>query len=343
MSVHDPASLGVNGLPGGHSDDASRLGAGICLNVLWQHRRMLATIVMVGCLLTLIATFLVKKTYRASSSFVAASALTDDGQAAVPGALMGVAGRLGLRLGAGEDLGELFPQLLRSRTLLEKVLARPLPLSGGGVDSLARWLDPSGRTPSARSESALRKLRGKLLAGVDGRTGLVTVSVTLADPVLAAAAANACVEELDAFAVAARREHSSRQSDFIRTRLQEVGAELAAAESALQDFRERNRRVVDSPQLLLQQERLARVVEVAQRVFLELTAQREIARIEQARDVPLLIVLDKAVPPVRKHAPQRLRLLCSAAVLSLLVGFAVVVAKHAREPRLAPTGIPLEH
>ncbi len=336
--MRDSAAPGDNPVARVHLEDAARLGAGVYATVVWRHRRLLAALVVVGCVLTLLATFLVRTTYRASSSFVAASALAGKSDVAGLGALEGVAGRFGVRLGGGDDLGELFPRILRSRTLLDEVLARPLPLRDGGVDSLIAWLDPSGSTPAARRDGALRKLQGRMSAGVDARTGVVTVAVTLTDPVLAAAVANACVAELDAFAGSARRAHSSRQGDFISGRLDEVSTELAAAETTLKEFRERNRRIADSPQLLLQEGRLAREVEVAQRVFMELKAQHEIVKIEEARDVPLVIVLDEAVPPVRKHAPRRLRLLVSAAVVFLLIGLVAVVVKDAREPRISPAG-----
>ncbi len=314
-----------------HLDDAPRLGRRVYLTVLWRQRRFLAVMVAAGCLATLLATFLVAPTYRAASSFVAAGALTSQGGQPGLGALESVAGQFGLRLGGREGLSDLFPRILRSRTLLARVLERPLPVRDGGIDSLIAWLDPPGRSAAARRQHALGSLQDKLTADIDSRTGVVTLAVTLTDPVLAAAAANACVEELDDFLGEARRRHSSRQQAFISGRLAAVSAELAAAEEALQEFLQRNRRLADSPELALQQERLARDVEVDRKVFLELKVQQEAARIDEARDVPLIIVLDQAVPPQQKHAPRRLRLLVSSAVVFFLLGLVAVAVRDARQ------------
>jgi len=307
------------------------------LEQLWRRRRTLAVIVVVGCVLTLAATFLIRPTYRAAATIVPASSL--DGGGGALAALQGAAGGMGLNLGGGgDDLSDLFPRILRSRTVLERVLRREFRLRDGGADTLMAWIDPSGSTPESRLDSALRKLRSKVNPGVDSRTGAVTVAVTLTDPVLAAAVANAVVEELDIFIRSVRNAHSGSQAVFIGERLEEISLQLKESEEALLDFRRRNRIISGSPQLMLEEGRLIREVEVNQRLFLELKAQRELAGIERYRDVPLVIVLDEATPPVIKFAPRRARLLVSGFVVFFLCGSLWILAGKPRRSRAVPTG-----
>lgn len=304
------------------------------LELLWSGRRALAAFAVVGCVLTLAGSFLIRPTYRASTTIVSASALDDGGGAGALAALQGAAGSLGLNLGGGvEGVADLFPRILRSRAVLENVLDRAFVLRDGGTDTLLRWLDPAGSGEAARRNDAVRKLRSRVKTGHDPRTGAVTVSVTLTDPVLAAAVANAAVEELDAFVRSVRNAHSGSQARFIGERLDEVSAQLGTSENALMEFRSRNRSISGSPQLMLEEGRLMREVEVNQRLFLELKAQRELAGIERARDVPLVIVLDEAAAPDVKYAPRRARLLASGLAVSLLVGALFVLAADSRRRR----------
>jgi len=310
------------------------MDAGAMLAELWRGRLLLAAIVCVGCVLALAATFLVRPTWRATTAIVPAAALEDGGGGGALAALQGAAGSLGLNLGGGgEGVGDLLPRILRSRTVLGRVLDRTYVMSDGNTDTLGVWIDPAGSSAAARRDAALRKLRGAVRAGVDARTGVISISATLTDPVLAAAVANACVEELDAFTRSARNAHSGRRESFVAGRLEEVGDQLEAAEEKLRDFRMRNRSIAGSPQLMLEEGRLIREVEVAQRIFLELKAQFEMARIDQARDVPLVIILDEATPPVRKHGPRRGRLLVSAFILCGLAASLLVLIRAERRRR----------
>ena len=67
-----------------------------------------------------------------------------------------------------------------------------------------------------------------------------------------------------------------------------------------------------------------REVKYNEALFEALAKQFELARVEEAREAPLVQVLDRAVPPERKSAPKRAQIV----VLSTLGGFiaAVLVA-----------------
>jgi len=91
---------------------------------------------------------------------------------------------------------------------------------------------------------------------------------------------------------------------------------------ALKEFRERNRRIMDSPQLMLEQERLARDVQINSTVFIELKKQLEVAKIEEIKNIPIINVLDEARPAVARSSPRRTR----SAVLTFFLSLAVAIA-----------------
>jgi uncharacterized protein involved in exopolysaccharide biosynthesis len=106
--------------------------------------------------------------------------------------------------------------------------------------------------------------------------------------------------------------------------MSEVEDSLAYSENALKTFRERNR-VTSSPELVLEESRLVRAVTVNEQLFLTLKSQYEIARIDQMRSLPDILVLERAAPPPLRASPQRARTVVLGALLSTLVALVVVV------------------
>jgi len=80
----------------------------------------------------------------------------------------------------------------------------------------------------------------------------------------------------------------------------------------------------ESPRLEKEYIRLKRDVEIQNALFTLLTEQVEQAKIQEARDTPTLLVLDKAVPPVRRAKPKRtIKVLIMSGLACI---FAVVLA-----------------
>jgi tyrosine-protein kinase Etk/Wzc len=112
----------------------------------------------------------------------------------------------------------------------------------------------------------------------------------------------------------------------------EVKNDLTNAENRLKIFRENNRKVMDSPNLLLAQERLTREVELQNALYIELKKQYEIVKVEEVRNTPVVDVLDKAEPPVKRYKPKRTMIVISMVVLSFGISvFLVFVWDFYRE------------
>jgi uncharacterized protein involved in exopolysaccharide biosynthesis len=106
----------------------------------------------------------------------------------------------------------------------------------------------------------------------------------------------------------------------VETRVRDVRAELRTAEEDLKAFREKNRRLLDSPQLLMEQERYVREVQVKSTILVELIKQFELAKIEEIRNIAMVNVLDMARPPVHRERPRRLMNTLLAFFGTLLAG-----------------------
>jgi uncharacterized protein involved in exopolysaccharide biosynthesis len=300
--------------------DGLLLLIGQLASVARRHRRALAVWVS-GCTLVSVAVvLLLPPTYRATTLLIPNA--NQGSMAAGLDGLSTVAGQLGINVaGAGNDPARVFPDILRSRTLVRRVLQSKVAPRAGGAQV---YLDRFGRrsAPEAeRLEAATKTFIERRSANVlDPKNSSIKIVIYDRDPEVAAAVANAMSRELDRINLEINRSNARARRAFVEARLAEVRAELAADEESLKDFREQNRAIAASPQLLLESERLARKVRVDEEVYLTLTREHELAKIDEVRDVPVINVLDEATPPAFPHAPHRPLVVSVVFVLSLLAG-----------------------
>ncbi len=206
----------------------------------------------------------------------------------------------------GSEIARLYPTIISSETILRSVIEQKYK-SERYSDSvnLVQYFGYSEESAELEMAKALKKLRSLLNSSFDSKTSVVTISLEMKEPRLAADVLNSIVAGLDGFMRSKRITSAFEQVNWIDMRLKQVQQELRSAEETLKDFRERNRRVADSPDLLLQQQRMMRNVEVSSTVFVELKKQYELAKLEEIKNITIVNVLDPARPPVKKDSPQR--------------------------------------
>lgn len=258
------------------------------------------------------------KSYRAGVMFLAER---EANLLAGAGALAGLAGQLGFQLGSSSGQSPRFyADLAGSREMLERLLSTEMPPSGEvEARMLIDWIEPPMEDSVKRVQRAVRRLNNAIEVVADLQTGTVRVELEAPDPIVAAAAANHLVEYFNDFNVVTRRSQAQERRGFVQERYEEVAGELGEAESAVKDFLERNRLYQDSPELMYGYERLQRVVQLRHEVFITLAREVETARIEEVNDIPVLTVIDRAIPPVERSSPRRKLIVISVGLFSFVV------------------------
>jgi uncharacterized protein involved in exopolysaccharide biosynthesis len=160
---------------------------------------------------------------------------------------------------------------------------------------------------------------------VNQRTGVVQISVSTDDPVLAAGIANRYIEALNRFNLERRRTQEGERRRFLEGRMLAALGDLRSAEDELKGFLQHNRSFQDSPQLQFEKGRLERRVSMAQELYTMLDRNYETARIEEINDTPVITVVERAVPPVYRSRGDDLLLVALVVILSV-VGVACYVS-----------------
>jgi tyrosine-protein kinase Etk/Wzc len=275
---------------------SSALGSGLRGTVL---------LVIGAAVLTGAISLFLPKSYRAEA------VILPNVQSSTGSSLLGLASGSGFgsllsgALGGGENPVLTYPEILRSRYVMERTLLSLYPLrSGTGSISVMEAIDTNGGNERERLDNGIRALRQLAEVRANPRSGLISVSAVTRDSVLSAHIVSGMLAALNTFNVESRASQGQATREFLEKRLEEARGELVVAERALASFRQSNLRIGNSPQLLLEQARLEREVDDRLDLYRLLARQFELARVEETRDTPTFSVIEPATPPVRKHRPQ---------------------------------------
>jgi uncharacterized protein involved in exopolysaccharide biosynthesis len=296
------------------------------LTPLVRRRRLVAGTALGGALIGAVVLLLQKPVYTATVTFTPETSPASSLAGSIAG-LAGLAGQMGISVpSAGSVSPDFFATVLHSREILRSTLQSEFPDPGSDSSAVRRSLldilKVRGKTPEQRLQEGTRRLEYQTDAGIDRRTGIVSLAVEMPSPELAAAVANLMVDQLNRFNLERRQSQSREERRFSGERLATAERELRDAEQAHLAFLQRNRVYTESPLLNFEANRLSRDVQLKQEVFLTLTKSYEQARISEVRDTPVLTVIDPAVPPVKRTRPRRTLGVLIAFLVSSLVGAA---------------------
>lgn len=281
--------------------------------------RWVTSVTVAGAAVIALIVFLLPATYESTSTIVPVR----ESQGSMAAGLAGLGAAVGFELASPDNPAHIYPEILRSRTLIEAVLTRPLahPVTRESTTYLAELRIRESR-PDRRIFMGVERFRRHLRISLDAKSSVVRVTLEGRTSWLVAAALNALVAELQDYAVSMRSAVAQQNRLFAEREQAEVRNRLAEAERMLTAFRERNLRIGNSPQLLLEQERLIRNVKTEEEIFLTLVRESELAKLAEEKTTPMVSVLDPARPAPFKARPRRLLLLLvgTAAVFLAAVG-----------------------
>lgn len=290
---------------------------------LWSNRKMFALFNLAVLILTLAYLLFLSKPYFESTVTI----LPEYGSKSnMLSQLSGLASLAGVKVGESAPT-EIYQNLISSESVLHNVIYAKYKTEkfSKSVDLIKYFeLDQSDGNTALEKRKRFLKLF-KLLqtniisTDVDRMTRILNVKVTMPEAQLSSDVANKIVESLDLYIRTQRKSYATEQSYYIAKRTAQIKDSLIAAENALMNFKAQNRITSQSPNLFLEQGRLMRNVEILQTVFIELTKQLELAKIDEIKDAPVVNVKEFAKNPVIKAGPRRASALITIMFFSILL------------------------
>ena len=106
-------------------------------------------------------------------------------------------------------------------------------------------------------------------------------------------------------------------------RILDTEKELQKAENNLKDFLDRNRRIENSPALMLEQERLSREASVLTGVYTTLKQKLETTKIEAVGESDYVIVIDPPYTPLFPTKPKKRLTVILYGIFGLAIGLVI--------------------
>lgn len=300
------------------------------LYTIWESRKLIVTVTGIVTVLAVVVSLLLPNYYRSACILLPE---TDQNK------LGGLIGLTGLASLAGVNFGEvpleiLYPDIILSEAVLKDVIYHSYHSAEWGKEvNLIQYWDIDKGDSLWDYEVALEAIRKELVISVERKTNIVGVAILTKEPQLSADIISRIVSSLDRFLRTKKVTNATEQRIWIESRLEEVKVELKGAEDGVREFREKNRRIIDSPKLLLEQERLIREVDINSTLFVELKKQYEIAKIEEIKNIPIINIMDPARPAGRKTSPKRSYIVMSSFLLSGFSACLFVLLRRKYSPR----------
>jgi uncharacterized protein involved in exopolysaccharide biosynthesis len=200
---------------------------GDLLHLLRARGRLLAANTVGATLVAVVVSLLLPKWYSARAVLLPPT--EDDAGPAI--AQLMPRGFGSIRVPGAPTLADVFVAVLKSRSVADRIVTRFELVKRYGVGD---------------TEKAAKELEGHVKFQV-GDEGTIAVIVEDRDPKIAAAMANAYVEELDRFNLQTRTTSAQRTRAFIAQRLEVANRDLAAAEDRLREYQTRKNLPAMSP------------------------------------------------------------------------------------------------
>lgn len=312
------------------------------LLVIARHNRFIVKFTAAAAILAVVVSLLLPNVYTGKTVIQPPQQQGSLSASMLLGQLGGLAGVAGGAMGL-KNPSDLYVGMLKSRTVADALIQR----------FKLKELYKVKTITSARSA-----LEGATVIAA-GKDGFITIEYSNKDPQLAAAIANAYVEELDSLATALDAKEALGRKAFYEKQLKEVREDLDRAELEMKAFQEQNRvfrlggegagggaigagmlggmggMVLGAsggiPKAELEYVRIARDVKSREMLLGAMAQQVAAATIDAAKDTAIIQVVDKALPPEKKSKPKRALIVLLTTLLALFIGILWAFFKEAAE------------
>jgi uncharacterized protein involved in exopolysaccharide biosynthesis len=172
-----------------------------------------------------------------------------------------------------------------------------------------------------------KRLDGQLSVVNKDKEGVIELSFSMQDPLMAAELAQASETLLQEAVINYKIQNAQEQLEFTEARFKEKKQEFEDIQSKLAYFKDRNQNVI-SAALLNQQQKLEAEYDFAFSIYTELAKQLEQAKLQVAKDTPVFSVIQRVTIPVQKSSPNRPLIILIFIGLGLIVSLGVFVGKE---------------
>lgn len=178
-------------------------------------------------------------------------------------------------------------------------------------------------------DSQIKELHKRVITALDKKTGVITMSVKMQDPIIAATLARFTQEYLMKYVIQYRTEKTQKDINFLASRINEAQKHYEKALFAYSHYQDMNRNLFLN---IAKDEgkKLQHEVELAYNLYTQLATQLEETKIRIHRETPVFKVLEPAQVPVKKSSPSRGIIIVAFTLLGLVFSIAIIIIRYTK-------------
>lgn len=155
-----------------------------------------------------------------------------------------------------------------------------------------------------KTDGLINSVKGRISADIDKKSGVITISVKMPDPVVATSMATFAQNYLTEYVTKYRTQKAKTELEFLSKRKQEAKDSYDKALFNLSSYQDQNRNIFLNVARDMEK-KLQYEVDVAYNIYSTISTQVEDSKIKVQRQVPVIKILEPAQVPVNKTEPKR--------------------------------------
>jgi uncharacterized protein involved in exopolysaccharide biosynthesis len=178
-------------------------------------------------------------------------------------------------------------------------------------------------------DSQIKELHKRVITALDKKTGVITMSVKMQDPIIAATLARFTQEYLMKYVIQYRTEKTQKDIDFLASRIEKARKNYDKALFSYSHYQDMNRNLFLN---IAKDEgkKLQHEVELAYNLYTQLATELEETKIRIHRETPVFKVLEPAQVPVKKSSPSRGIIILAFTLLGLVFSIAIIIIRYTK-------------
>ena len=171
---------------------------------------------------------------------------------------------------------------------------------------------------SKKESKKIESLKKKILASVDKKTSMTTVSVTLQNPKVAAVVADSVVRKLQEYIIDYRTTKAKEDCLYLERLFKERQQEYYDAQKKYADYMDSHDNII-LQSVRAEQERLQNDMSLAYQVYSQVANQLQVARAKVQEEKPVFAVVEPAVIPLYPSGTSRKIYVLASIFLSVCI------------------------
>ena len=243
--------------------------------------------------------------------------------------ISGLASQFGINLSSGtSSTNWVYPEIIKSRKIAKRMLEKTVKSDENNEKKLINIL-LDRRNELDFDNIDIVKASNKFISLIDiqedRKTGIYTIQITTENNFLSKQLLQGLFDELQNFQLTYNQNQHKKAREFIENRINLIKVELEKAEETLKNFTIKNRRIENSPKLLLEKNRLNREVGVPLEVFTTLRKELETTKIEEYKEKDYILIIDNPSLPLNTSKPNITIIIFSLFMAGLFISIFTII------------------